>query len=175
MRSSSAPKVLECHAFVCHTPEDAIVIAATLYQSLMTHMGSNEVNSLVILNLQSIPIEIFPQSKSRKPKTRNGISCISIASSTATTNVLQSSVRLSTRRTNSQRSSMRNNQRSMLPAPPRPPRIKRPATSSISNDSDAVQGIVEESSTEERQKKNNRSKRPPPLPANPPRKRKYSP
>lgn len=25
-------KLLECHAFVCQTPENAIVIAATLYQ-----------------------------------------------------------------------------------------------------------------------------------------------
>lgn len=45
MRSSGVPKRLECHGFVCQTPEDAIVIAATLYQSLMAHMGgSNQVN-----------------------------------------------------------------------------------------------------------------------------------
>lgn len=43
MRSSNTPRLLECHGFVCQTPEDAIVIAATLYQSLMAHMGSGEV------------------------------------------------------------------------------------------------------------------------------------
>ena len=32
MRSTAAPKSLECHAFVCDNPEDAIVIAANLYQ-----------------------------------------------------------------------------------------------------------------------------------------------
>jgi len=35
MRSASSPKVLECHGFICKSTEDAIVIAATLYQSLM--------------------------------------------------------------------------------------------------------------------------------------------
>jgi hypothetical protein len=40
MKSPNIAKQLECHGFICHSPEDAIVIAATLYQSLMAYMGS---------------------------------------------------------------------------------------------------------------------------------------
>lgn len=43
MKSPSIPKQLECHGFVCQSPEDAIVIAATLYQGLMAHMSSSQV------------------------------------------------------------------------------------------------------------------------------------
>lgn len=54
MRSSGVPKRLECHGFVCQTPEDAIVIAATLYQSLMAHMGTgSQVSRLKRLNFSS--------------------------------------------------------------------------------------------------------------------------
>ena len=42
MRNTSAPKSLECHAFVCDNPEDAIVIAANLYQALLRNMKNNE-------------------------------------------------------------------------------------------------------------------------------------
>ncbi|XP_025835632.1 uncharacterized protein LOC108733900 [Agrilus planipennis] len=53
---------LECHGFACQTSEDAIVIAATLYKSLMAHMSKAR--------------------QGRKPKTtREGISCISTTSS----------------------------------------------------------------------------------------------
>ena len=38
MRKMSSPKTLECHAFVCDNPEDAIVIAANLYQALLRNM-----------------------------------------------------------------------------------------------------------------------------------------
>lgn len=71
MRST---RQLECHAFVCTSPEDAIVIAATLYQSLMTHMNSSQTR------------------KSRKPRNQNGVSCVSIASSSATTANLQQGI-----------------------------------------------------------------------------------
>ncbi|XP_058447749.1 uncharacterized protein LOC131428104 isoform X2 [Malaya genurostris] len=147
MRSSIMPRQLECHGFVCQTPEDAIVIAATLYQSLMAHMGSGE------------------NARSRKPKNRNGISCMSIASSVATTNMhLQpGSTKVSSRRSSA-------SQRSMLPPPPRPPRkTKRSATTSLSGESDNMTGANDETSTEERKKRSPKGKRPPPLPSNPPR------
>uniref|UniRef100_A0A182K1Q2 PID domain-containing protein n=1 Tax=Anopheles christyi TaxID=43041 RepID=A0A182K1Q2_9DIPT len=147
MRSTTVPRQLECHGFVCQTPEDAIVIAATLYQSLMAHMSSGD------------------NQRSKRPKNRNGVSCMSIASSTVTSNThLQSgSTKLSSRRSSA-------SQRSMLPPPPRPPRMKRSATSSLSGESDAVAGPNDdESSTEERRKKNVKNKRPPPIPPNPPR------
>ena len=38
MRRSGQPKQLECHGFICAAPEDAIVIAANLYQSLLDTM-----------------------------------------------------------------------------------------------------------------------------------------
>lgn len=44
MKSPNVAKQLECHGFVCQSPEDAIVIAATLYQNLMAHMGSSQVS-----------------------------------------------------------------------------------------------------------------------------------
>ncbi|XP_055639110.1 uncharacterized protein LOC129777071 [Toxorhynchites rutilus septentrionalis] len=146
MRSSAASRQLECHGFVCQTPEDAIVIAATLYQSLMAHMGNGE------------------NQRSRRPKNRNGISCMSIASSAATTNLNlpSGSAKASSRRSIA-------SQRSLLPPPPRPPRkSKRTATSSLSGESDTMAGANEETSTEERRKRLPKGKRPP-LPANPPR------
>lgn len=62
MRKIGVAKQLECHGFVCQTTEDAIVIAATLYKSLMSHMSRQGHND-------------------KKFKNRNGISCMSIASS----------------------------------------------------------------------------------------------
>lgn len=43
MKSPNVAKQLECHGFVCQSPEDAIVIAATLYQNLMAYMGGSQV------------------------------------------------------------------------------------------------------------------------------------
>ncbi|KAG5888089.1 hypothetical protein JTB14_024860 [Gonioctena quinquepunctata] len=60
MRKIGVHKQLECHGFVCQTSEDAIVIAATLYKSLVAHM----------------------KAKERRPRNRNGVTtCMSIASS----------------------------------------------------------------------------------------------
>ncbi|XP_030755134.1 uncharacterized protein LOC115881683 isoform X2 [Sitophilus oryzae] len=42
MRKIGVQKQLECHGFVCQTSEDAIVIAATLYKSLVHHMKHKE-------------------------------------------------------------------------------------------------------------------------------------
>ena len=38
MRKAGVPKQLECHGFVCDTPEEAILVAANLYQALLETM-----------------------------------------------------------------------------------------------------------------------------------------
>lgn len=91
MRKIGVHKQLECHGFICQTSEDAIVIAATLYKSLMAHM----------------------KSKDKRPKNKNGITCMSTTSS-----VLNESL-------------------SNL-APVRPPRKKRSTSSSTGSDKDVV-------------------------------------
>jgi hypothetical protein len=149
MRSQTVPKQLECHGFVCQTPEDAIVIAATLYQSLMAHMGNGQSHS------------------THRPKNRNGISVVSVGSSQATTKIMQSS-KMSVRRTNSQRSSALSSHRQQT-------RKKRVATSSIgSTESDTIDVIVESSTEEREKKKTSKSKRAPPVPTNPPNLSKLS-
>lgn len=90
MRRNGAPKCLECHGFICQTSEDAIVIAATLYKSLMAHM----------------------KAKEKKPRNKNGITCMSIASSTV-------------------------KEDSSIPV--RPPRKKRSSASSLSSERDGFE------------------------------------
>lgn len=90
MRKIGVQKQLECHGFVCQTSEDAIVIAATLYKSLMSHM----------------------KTKEKRPKNRNGVTCMSVASSAF------------------------NENSSNAAAPVRPPRKKRSSTSSMTSDRD---------------------------------------
>lgn len=52
--------MLICYRFVCQTSEDAIVMAATLYKSLVAHM----------------------KAKERKPRNKNGVTtCLSVTSS----------------------------------------------------------------------------------------------
>lgn len=63
MRKIGVAKQLECHGFVCQTTEDAIVIAATLYKSLMSHMSRQG------------------HSDKKQLRNRNGISCMSVGSS----------------------------------------------------------------------------------------------
>ncbi|CAH0549375.1 unnamed protein product [Brassicogethes aeneus] len=89
MRKIGVHKQLECHGFVCQTSEDAIVIAATLYKSLVTHM----------------------KAKEKKPRNKNGVTCMSLASSTYHDGSM----------------------------PVRPPRKKRSTTSSIVSESDNLQ------------------------------------
>lgn len=123
MRKIGIAKQLECHGFVCQTTEDAIVIAATLYKSLMSHMSRQGHND------------------KKQFKNRNGISCMSVASS-----------------------------QNHHDAPMRPPRKKR-STSSMSGDSDRADGYsASESFTEkpplDRSKKissDSSSQLPPPL------------
>lgn len=131
-------KQLECHAFVCQTPENAIVIAATLYQCLLAHMGNN-------------------QQRPRKPRNQNGVSCVSIASSS-----------MANRRYGS-RFPVNYRPRDVPPPPPRPARMKRTATSSLSGDSDHI--VKDEtaflSSSDQRKLKSHKTKRAPPVPTPP--------
>lgn len=44
MREPNTPrKQLVCHGFICDSPEDAVIIAATLYRILMSRLGKNRV------------------------------------------------------------------------------------------------------------------------------------
>ena len=45
MRRAGMPKQLECHGFICQSSEDAIIIAANLYQSLLDTMRKNKASS----------------------------------------------------------------------------------------------------------------------------------
>lgn len=104
MRKMGVAKQLECHGFVCQTSEDAIVIAATLYKSLMSHMNRQNHN------------------EKNKLKNKNGVSCMSVTSSTTTNDI-----------------------------PVRPPRKKR-STSSMSGDSDRCDGFSTSESYNEKPK-----------------------
>ena len=42
MRKAGVPKQLECHGFVCDSPEEAILVAANLYQALLETMKRNK-------------------------------------------------------------------------------------------------------------------------------------
>lgn len=145
MRSQNSQKQLECHGYVCQSPEDAIVIAATLYQSLMAHMSSSQHNS------------------KKKVKTRNGISCMSVASSQATTNLLQSSKpSMSVVRSESQKSSNKYGHGGR--------RSRRPTNTGIEQGGrDIIRSALIEVSSEERTKKKSvKNKRAPPVPTEPP-------
>lgn len=146
-------KQLECHAFVCQTPENAIVIAATLYQSLLAHMSSSQME------------------KQRKPRNQNGVSCISIASSSGAN------------RYGSSRASLASSGNRMkpptipLPPPPIPsPRLarmqmqannKRLAENSMSSDTDNIvrNALLEtSSSSDQRKRRSYKTRRAPPVP-----------
>ena len=47
MRKAGVPKQLECHGFICDTPEEAIMLAANLYQALLETMKRNKRTSSV--------------------------------------------------------------------------------------------------------------------------------
>ena len=42
MRKAGVPKQLECHGFICDSPEEAILLAANLYQALLETMRRNK-------------------------------------------------------------------------------------------------------------------------------------
>lgn len=164
MRSASAPKILECHGFICKSTEDAIVIAATLYQSLMAHVSTSSHRS----------------TKRRTPRQQNGVSCISIASSSALTssNYLSRSQMTPSAISGGRRSSFRSNVGSLQPGgvgvgvgvgsstPSRSTRKKRVSSSSLSSNSNVINEAAEiETSTEERKRKSHKTKRAPPVPA----------
>ncbi|KAM8706493.1 hypothetical protein ACLKA7_010717 [Drosophila subpalustris] len=162
MRSASAPKILECHGFICKSTEDAIVIAATLYQSLMAHVSTNSHRS----------------TKRRTPRQQNGVSCISIASSSALTSSNYLSRSQIAPSLNGRRSSFRSSsagtaggmspksQMGLASTPSRSTRKKRVSSSSLSSNSNVINEAAEiETSTEERKRKSHKTKRAPPVPA----------
>ncbi|XP_067015686.2 uncharacterized protein [Anabrus simplex] len=69
MRTMGVTKQLECHGFVCSRSEDAIVIAANLYQALIVHMQSRNRRNGVKGGMK-------PSHKG--PMNKNGISYVSI-------------------------------------------------------------------------------------------------
>nr|XP_036229556.1 uncharacterized protein LOC106622506 isoform X2 [Bactrocera oleae]XP_036229557.1 uncharacterized protein LOC106622506 isoform X2 [Bactrocera oleae]XP_036229558.1 uncharacterized protein LOC106622506 isoform X2 [Bactrocera oleae] len=147
MRTPGLPKVLKCHAFICKSTEDAIVIAATLYQSLMAHVNSSS----------------HRNSKRRTPRNQNGVSCISIASSSARTgsNYLSQSHALS----NGRKSSLLSSSESLgaeIATPPRSGRKKRVSNSFLTSSNNVINEA--ETTTEERRRKSHKSKRAPPIP-----------
>ncbi|XP_011188131.1 uncharacterized protein LOC105215737 isoform X3 [Zeugodacus cucurbitae] len=147
MRSPGLPKVLKCHAFICKSTEDAIVIAATLYQSLMSHVNSSSHRS----------------TKRRTPRNQNGVSCISIASSSARTgsNYLSQSHALS----NGRKSSLRSSSESLgaeIATPTRSGRRKRIPNNTLTSSNNVINET--ETTTEERRRKSHKSKRAPPIP-----------
>lgn len=153
-QSTQQSKQLECHAFVCKTPENAIVIAATLYQSLLAHMSSSQVE------------------KQRKPRNQNGVSCVSIASSSVANRRYGSS-------SASIASSVNRTKPPSIPLPPPPipsPRMartqannnsKRLAEQSLSSDTDNIvrNALLEtSSSSDQRKKRSYKTRRAPPVP-----------
>lgn len=147
MRSAGMPKVLECHGFICKSTEDAIVIAATLYQSLMAHVNSNSHRS----------------TKRRAPRNQNGVSCVSIASSSAVTGSNYHSRSQLT--SGGRKSSFRSTNGSTVgtSVASRSSRKKRVSNSSLSSSSNVINETAE-TSTEERKKKSHKTKRAPPIP-----------
>lgn len=147
MRSTDNLRQLECHAYVCQSPETAIVLAATLYQSLMAHMSNSKNNS------------------KKKVKTHNGISRMSVASSQATTNLIQSVkptqsiVRSESQKSSSKYGSVQGGRRK-----------RRPTNSSVEQGGrDIIRSALIEVSSEERsKKKSSKSRRAPPIPTEPP-------
>lgn len=161
MRSASAPKILECHGFICKSTEDAIVIAATLYQSLMAHVSTSSHRS----------------TKRRTPRQQNGVSCVSIASSSAMTSSNYLSRSQIAPSVSGRRSSFRSSGGSLSGMSPKPmgvggstpsrsTRKKRVSNSSLSSNSNVINEAAEvETSTEERKRKSHKTKRAPPVPA----------
>lgn len=115
MRKIGLPKTLECHGFICQTSEDAIVIAATLYKSLMAHMKAHD----------------------KKPKNKNGVSCVSTTSSLCADSIQN--------------------------IPVRPPRKKR-AGGSITSDQSSSFLMHEDDGSNQQFRKSNKTRRAPKIP-----------
>jgi hypothetical protein len=76
MKSPNIAKQLECHGFVCQSPEDAIVIAATLYQSLMAYMSGSQVIFSKIYyprtkEIKNVHLQIESTNQKAKKSERN--------------------------------------------------------------------------------------------------------
>lgn len=68
MRKAGAPKTLECHAFVCDHPEDAIVIAANLYQALLRNMKTTDKSAQ-----ETAPTTEAPQKVATPPTSTSAV------------------------------------------------------------------------------------------------------
>ena len=61
MRKVGVPKQVECHGFVCDSPEESILVAANLYQALLETMKRNkrtktssQVSLIIYLSIQNL-------------------------------------------------------------------------------------------------------------------------
>ncbi|XP_069679818.1 serine-rich adhesin for platelets [Periplaneta americana] len=68
MRKMGVSRQLECHGFVCACSEDAIVIAANLYQALMNNMQNRSNNN----GNKSSKVQLS------RPKNQNGVNYVSL-------------------------------------------------------------------------------------------------
>ncbi|XP_053651983.2 serine-rich adhesin for platelets [Cherax quadricarinatus] len=81
MRKVGVPKVLECHGFVCQSSEDAIVMAANLYQALLENMRSEapseassdtrEDDRHVMSDSEMVPVRPPRKKRSRRSESPN--------------------------------------------------------------------------------------------------------
>ncbi|XP_071536068.1 uncharacterized protein [Panulirus ornatus] len=79
MRKVGVPKVLECHGFVCQSSEDAIVIAANLYQALLENMRNDSPSEAssdtrdderhVLSDSEMVPVRPPRKKRSRHPES----------------------------------------------------------------------------------------------------------
>ena len=70
MRRAGMPKQLECHGFICQSSEDAIIIAANLYQSLLDTMRKSKASGQKKIENQS---ESVDRNLPRQELTRRSI------------------------------------------------------------------------------------------------------
>lgn len=118
MRRTGAPKKLECHGFVCTSSEDAIIVAANLYQALLETMKKQRRRSKsrtstnpdditpppTIFSDSDTTTPIRPPRTKRKKSGRSGTAESSLSSKTSLINQRRRSVRSSIRSNRSNRS-----------------------------------------------------------------------
>eukprot|EP00094_Tigriopus_californicus_P014400 TCALIF_13971-PA protein Name:"Protein of unknown function" AED:0.37 eAED:0.04 QI:0/0.5/0/0.66/1/1/3/0/1071 len=118
MRRTGSPKKLECHGFVCTSSEDAIIVAANLYQALLETMKKQRRRSKsrispnpdditpppTIFSDSDTTTPIRPPRTKRKKSGRNGTAESSLSSKTSLINQRRRSVRSSIRSNRSNRS-----------------------------------------------------------------------
>lgn len=75
MRRAGMPKQLECHGFICSSSEDAIIIAANLYQSLLDTMRKNKAagQGKKKIENQSDGVKNLPRNDLARRSTRKSV------------------------------------------------------------------------------------------------------